>query len=163
MAIEMARKAGAFFSVVDIMSCITLAKRHCYGQLKNKSELHYCFLLCINVVCILWRPTDSNACRFGYHCRRRASDRCILQRGRSNKLISHLLYNFIMNPSMAASSNPFRRGSRGWGVFIHGNHAARWENGSSWWGCLCDVCFANKKSSEQEFFVLVRTHLHSNT
>jgi hypothetical protein len=61
---------------------------------------------------------------------------------------------------MAASSNPFRRGFRGWGVFIHGNHDhARGENGSSWWGCLCDVCFASKKSSEREFFVPAGTHL----
>jgi len=64
----------------------------------------------------------------------------------------------LLNPSMAASSNPFQRGSQGWGVFIHGNHAARQGNGSSWWGCLCDVCFASKKSSEREFFVPARTH-----
>jgi len=60
---------------------------------------------------------------------------------------------------MAASPNPFRRGSRGWGVFIYGNHAARRENGTSWWGRLCDVCFASKKSSEREFFVPAGTHL----
>ncbi len=36
MAIEMAREAGAFFSVVNFMSCITVAKRPCYGQLKIK-------------------------------------------------------------------------------------------------------------------------------
>ena len=60
---------------------------------------------------------------------------------------------------MAASSNPFQRGSRGWGMFLHQNHAARGENGSSWWGCLCDVCFASKKSSEREFFVPAGTHL----
>jgi hypothetical protein len=59
---------------------------------------------------------------------------------------------------MAASSNPLRRGSRGWGVFIYENHAARQENGTLWWGCLCDVCFA-KKSSEREFFVPAGTHL----
>jgi len=52
---------------------------------------------------------------------------------------------------MVASSNPFRRGSRGWGVFIHGNHAARRKNSSSWWGGLCDVCFASKTSPEREF------------
>jgi hypothetical protein len=57
-----------------------------------------------------------------------------------------------------ASYNPFRRGSQGWGVSIHGNHADRRENGSSW-GCLCDVCFARKKSSEREFVVLTGTHL----
>ena len=60
---------------------------------------------------------------------------------------------------MVASSNLFQRGSRGCGVFIYENHAARWEKGTSWWGCLCDVCFASKKSSEQEFFIPARTHL----
>ena len=60
---------------------------------------------------------------------------------------------------MAASSNPFQRGSWGWGMFLHQNHAARRENGSSWWGCLCDVCFTSKKSSEREFFVPAGTHL----
>jgi len=60
----------------------------------------------------------------------------------------------MINPSMAASSNPLRRGSWGWGVFIYGNHTARWENGTSWWGCLCDVCFASNKSSESEFLFL---------
>jgi hypothetical protein len=34
MAIEMAGKVGAFFSVVDLVSCIIVAKRPCYGQLK---------------------------------------------------------------------------------------------------------------------------------
>jgi len=60
---------------------------------------------------------------------------------------------------MAALSNPFQRGSRGKGVFIHGNHVARRENGSSWWGCLCDVCFASKKSSEWEFSIPTEQHL----
>ena len=36
MAIEMARVAGQFFSVVDFMSCITVAKRPSYGPFKNK-------------------------------------------------------------------------------------------------------------------------------
>ncbi len=39
-------------------------------------------------MCIFWRPADINECRFGYHCRRRASDCCNLQRGSRNKLIS---------------------------------------------------------------------------
>jgi hypothetical protein len=47
-----------------------------------------------------------------------------------NIIISHLLYNFILKPSMTASSNPFQRGSRGWCVFIHRNHAAGEANGS---------------------------------
>jgi len=119
--------------------------------IKNKSTLCYYSLLCINVVSITWRPADSNECRFGYHCRRRASNCCNLQRGSRNKLITHLFYNFIINPLMAASSNPFQRGSRGWGVFIYGNHATRRENGTSWWGCLCDVCFASKSLPSMSF------------
>ena len=71
MAIEMAREAGQFFSVIDFMSCITIAKRPWYGQLKIKPR-YYCSSLCIKLVSMLWRPADSNKCRFGYHCRRRA-------------------------------------------------------------------------------------------
>jgi hypothetical protein len=36
MAIEMASKIGAFFSVVNFMSCINVAKRQWYCQLKIK-------------------------------------------------------------------------------------------------------------------------------
>ena len=60
---------------------------------------------------------------------------------------------------MAATSNPLQRGSQGWGMFLHQNHGARLENGSSWWGSLFDVCFASKKSSEREFTVPARSHL----
>ena len=60
---------------------------------------------------------------------------------------------------MAASSNPFRKGFWGWCVFIYENHATRWENGSSWWGYLCDVCFISKKFSKQEFFDPIGRHL----
>ena len=44
MTIEMARKAGPFFSFIDFMSCITVAKRPCYGPLKLKPSyiiVHY--------------------------------------------------------------------------------------------------------------------------
>ena len=36
MAFEMAREAGDCFSVVDFMSCMTVAKQPCYGPLKIK-------------------------------------------------------------------------------------------------------------------------------
>jgi hypothetical protein len=36
MAIEMASEVGAFFSFVNFMSCITIAKRQWYGSLKFK-------------------------------------------------------------------------------------------------------------------------------
>jgi hypothetical protein len=56
-----------------------------------------------------------------------------------NKLISHLLYNFILNPSMAATSNPFQRDPGGWGVLIQGNHAARRETAHHG-GNVCVMC-----------------------
>jgi hypothetical protein len=40
-----------------------------------------------------------------------------------NKLISCLIFTLILNPLAAALSNPFCRGSRGWGVLCHRNHA----------------------------------------
>ena len=46
MAIKMASEADSFFSVVNFMSRITVAKRPCYGLLK-KNELQHCSLLCI--------------------------------------------------------------------------------------------------------------------
>jgi hypothetical protein len=36
MAFEMAHEAGECFSVVDFMSCVTVAKQPCYGPLKIK-------------------------------------------------------------------------------------------------------------------------------
>jgi hypothetical protein len=45
-----------------------------------------------------------------------------------NKLFSYSLYKFILNSSTAATSNPLRRGSRGWGMFLHQNHAAGGAN-----------------------------------
>ena len=44
MAIEMARKVGAFFSVVDFLSCINVDKRPSYSQLNIKPSnniVHY--------------------------------------------------------------------------------------------------------------------------
>ena len=49
---------------------------------------------------------------------------------------------------MAASSNPFQRGSRGWGVFIHQNHGAGGGNGSIMVGMFVCLCLASKKPSE---------------
>ena len=75
---------------------------------------------------------------FGYHCRRRASDCCNLQRGIRNKLF--LLY-FID------------------GMFVHKNQAAGGENGSIMVGMFVSLCLASKKPSEREFFVPARTDL----
>ena len=60
---------------------------------------------------------------------------------------------------MAASSNPFQRGSRVWGVFIHQNHGAGGENGSIMVVVFVCLCLASKKPSEREFFVPAGTDL----
>ncbi len=73
--------------------------------------------------------------------------------------ISPLLYNFILNPLMVASSNPFRRGSRGWGTLVHQNHGAGGGNGSIMVGMFVCLCLVSKKPSEREFFVPVGTDL----
>jgi len=39
MAIKMTSKVGAFFSVVNFMSCINVAKQPWYGQLKIKPRM----------------------------------------------------------------------------------------------------------------------------
>ncbi len=107
----------------------------------------------------MWWPADSNECRFGYHCRRQASDCCNLQRGSINKLISPLIYNFVSNPSMAALSNPFQRGSQGWGTLVHQNHGAGGGNSSIMVGMFVCLCLVSKKASKREFFVPAGTDL----
>jgi hypothetical protein len=47
-----------------------------------------------------------------------------------NKLISCLIFTLILNPLTAALSNPFHRGSQGWGVFHHKNHSVGEAKGS---------------------------------
>ncbi len=130
-------------------------------SIEHNAELYYCSLLCYKLVSTFWQwqPTDSNECHFGYHCLRRASDCCNLKRGSRNKLISHLLYNFTLNPLMAASSNPFQRGSRGWGVYIHQNHCAGGGNVSIMVGMFVCLCLASQNRFDQEFFVPTRTDL----
>ncbi len=83
----------------------------------------------------------------------------IYREGSRKKLISPLLYNFILNSLMAASANPFRRGSRGWGTLVHQNHGAGGGNGSIMVGMFVCLYLVSKKPSEQEFFVPARTNL----
>jgi hypothetical protein len=64
---------------------------------------------------------------------------------------------------MVASSNPFQRGSRGWGVFIHQNHGAGWGNGSIMVGMFVCLCLASQNPFEWEFFVPARTDLGVNS
>ena len=65
----------------------------------------------------------------------------------------------MLNPSMTASSNPFRIGSWGWGTLVHQNHAAGEENRSIMVGMCVSLCLASQKSSEREFFVSTRMNL----
>jgi len=60
---------------------------------------------------------------------------------------------------MAASSNPFRRGSRGWGRLVHQNHGVGGGNGSIMVGMFVCLCLVSKKPSEREFFVPAGTDL----
>ena len=60
---------------------------------------------------------------------------------------------------MEASSNPLRRGSRGWGMFLHQNHGAGGGNGSIMAGMSVCLCLASQNPFEQEFFVPARTNL----
>jgi hypothetical protein len=53
---------------------------------------------------------------------------------------------------MAASSNPFQRGSRGWGTLVHQNHGAGGVNSSIMVGMFVCLCLDSKKPSEREFF-----------
>jgi len=57
---------------------------------------------------------------------------------------------------MVASSNPFQRGSRGWGVFIHQNHGTVGGNGSIMVGMFVWLCLASQIPFEREFFVPAR-------
>jgi hypothetical protein len=45
MVIKMAHKAGACFSFVDFMSCITIAERPWYGQLKIKPSYSIVYIM----------------------------------------------------------------------------------------------------------------------
>jgi hypothetical protein len=60
---------------------------------------------------------------------------------------------------MTVLSNPIRRGSRGWGVFIHQNHGAGGGNGSIMVGVFVCLCLASQNPFEREFFVLARMDL----
>jgi len=61
--------------------------------------------------------------------------------------------------SMEASSNPFRRGSWGWVVFINQNHGAGGGNGSILVGMFVCLCLASQYPFELEFFVPARMDL----
>ena len=60
-----------------------------------------------------------------------------------NKLISHLLYIFILNPSTAASSNPLQRSSKG-SMPLDGKTA---HHG----GDVCELCVSLAKSGSFPF------------
>ncbi len=60
---------------------------------------------------------------------------------------------------MAASSNPFLRGSRGWGTLVHQNHGTVGGNGSIMVGMFVCLCLVSKKPSKRELFVLSGTDL----
>jgi hypothetical protein len=76
-----------------------------------------------------------------------------------NKLISCLIFTFMLNPLTAAMSNPFRRGSWGWGVFYHRNHAAGEAKGSIMVGMFVCCVFCWQKSFQAGVFCFRRNRL----
>ncbi len=75
----------------------------------------------------------------------------IIREASRNKLISCLIFTLILNPLMAALSNPFCRGSWCGVCSTIETMPLKRQTAPSWWGCLCAVCFASKKPSEWEF------------
>ncbi len=128
-------------------------------SIKYKTNLQFCSLLCISLVLILWQPTTNNGCCFGYHCWWRASNCCYWQWDSRNKLISLLVYWFILNPFTLASANPFCIGSWGWSILSQQNQANARANGSIMVGMFVCLCFASQKPSKQELFISTGTNL----
>ncbi len=60
---------------------------------------------------------------------------------------------------MAASSNPFGSGSRGWGTLVYQNHGAGGGNCSIMVGVFVCLCLVSKKPSEWKFFFPAGTDL----
>ena len=124
-------------------------------SIENKARLQYCLLLlCINLFRILWRPSNSNECRFGCHCRWWASNCCHYREARKKSFFFVLL---ILPKSFddGLAQPPLQRLP---GVLlVYQNHAAEGEKGSSWWGCLWAVCLASQKPSEWKCFIPART------
>ena len=74
-----------------------------------------------------------------------------------NKLIYHLLYNFILNPSMAASSNPFQRGS--WGGVCASMETMTLEGKTAHHGGdVCVMCVLLAKSLPSGSFLYPPEH-----
>ncbi len=76
-----------------------------------------------------------------------------------HKLISRLINHLILNLLRVVSADPFHRGSQGWGMILHKNHAAKEANGSIMVGMFVCCVFASQKPSERELFVPARTDL----
>jgi hypothetical protein len=57
-----------------------------------------------------------------------------------NILISRLIFTLILNPLMAALSNPIRRGSRGWDVFYHRKPCCWQDKWLHHGGDVCVLC-----------------------
>jgi hypothetical protein len=75
-----------------------------------------------------------------------------------NKLISFIIFTLKLNPLTAALSNPFRRGSWGWGEFHHRNRCLRGKR-LHHGGDVCVLCVLLAKSlpSRSFLFPLERT------
>jgi hypothetical protein len=84
----------------------------------------------------------------------------INREGGRNKLIYCLVYHFKLNPLMAASANPFRRGTRGWDMFCHKHHASNKANSSILVVFVCCV-FCQPKAFQVGVFCSHQTSISS--
>jgi hypothetical protein len=148
MAFQMAHEAGPFYSFVDLISCTTIAKRPCYGLYKIKPSYNIVHYNVFSLFIYYGGPLMAMEAILAIIADGRRAIILIYREAVRNKLISYSLYKFILNPSMAATSNPLRRCSRGWGMFLHPNHAAGGGNGSIMVGMFLCLCLSSQNLSQ---------------
>ena len=93
------------FAIVDLLSCITLAKRPCYGRLTIKlSQIFVLYYVLVQFVSFGMQPATMNAVWATIVANVRARLQQQIEVA-TNKLITCLMYYILLNPSMGASDN----------------------------------------------------------
>jgi hypothetical protein len=137
MAIKMAREAGACFSFINFMSCITVAKWPCYGPLKIKPSynivLYYVLIL---FVYYGGPPTAMNAVLAIISDGKWA----IIVINREVVQINYFLLYFIDSDKTLwwwPLPTPCEEAPGGVVCSSIKTMPLEGETGPSWWGCLC--------------------------
>jgi hypothetical protein len=125
------------------MSCVTVAKRPCYGRLKINPCYNIVHYNVIHLVRILWWPADGNGCHYFGSIIADGGRAIILiyrEAAGRNKLISYSLYKFILNlnPSSGGHIQPLAKRLPGVGVCSSiKTMPLEGETAPSWWRCFC--------------------------